>query len=56
MLSEGDKGFAVLFGSNSAKRTWDENRDYLFPIPTDERILTGGALTQNPGWEDGLTF
>ena len=31
-------------------------RDYLYPIPIDERILTGGVLTQNPGWDDGLEF
>ena len=35
---------------------WDETRDYFYPIPTDDRSLTGGALTQNPGWNDGLNF
>lgn len=35
---------------------WNEDRDYLYPIPTDERKLTNGALTQNPGWDDGLIF
>ena len=35
---------------------FDENKDYLDPIPTNERVLTNGALTQNPGWNDGLTF
>ena len=34
----------------------DETRDYFYPIPTDDRSLTGGALTQNPGWNDGLNF
>ncbi|MBD5234072.1 MAG: RagB/SusD family nutrient uptake outer membrane protein [Bacteroidales bacterium] len=37
-------------------RNWDENRDYLAPIPSKERRLTNGALTQNPGWDDGLEF
>ncbi len=37
-------------------RTWNENRDYFYPIPTKERILTQGAIEQNPGWDDGLTF
>ena len=37
-------------------RAWNEDRDYLYPIPLDERSLTQGALTQNPGWNDGLTF
>ena len=27
-----------------------ESRQYLFPIPTDEISLTGGAITQNPLW------
>ena len=38
------------------KCNWDEAKDYLYPIPVNERSLTGGALTQNPGWDDGLTF
>ena len=38
------------------KCRWDDGKDYLYPIPTDERNLTGGILTQNPGWNDGLTF
>ena len=35
---------------------WEEGRDYLWPIPTDQRVATGGALSQNPGYEDGLSF
>ena len=37
-------------------RHWNEDRDYLYPIPTKDRILTNGALSQNPGWDDGLSF
>jgi len=55
-LSEGDHGFAVRYGSDAFKRTWNEDRDYLYGIPTNERSLSGGALTQNPGWNDGLKF
>lgn len=36
--------------------TWDENRDYLWPIPAQQRILTNGALSQNPGWTDSTNF
>lgn len=36
------------------KVEFDESRDYLWPIPADERVLTGGILTQNPGWYDGV--
>lgn len=35
---------------------WHEDRDYLWPIPADQRSLTKGALSQNPGWDDGLSF
>ncbi len=53
-LSNGESGFVWLH--KNIERTWDEEKDYLYPIPTDERNLTHGALTQNPGWDDGLTF
>ena len=53
-LSNGTSGAIWLF--KSVLRGWDEERDYLYPIPKDERNLTHGALTQNPGWDDGLTF
>ena len=53
-LSDGESGLIWLH--KNIIRKWDENKDYLYPIPTDERNLTGGALTQNPGWNDGLTF
>ena len=56
ILSEGDHGFALRFGDDANKRTWREDRDYLYGIPVGERTLSGGALTQNPGWNDGLTF
>ena len=32
-----------------------EGRDYLYPIPLNERSLNHN-LTQNPGWDDGLSF
>ena len=34
---------------------WNEGRDYLWPIPADQRTLTHFALSQNPGWDDGLS-
>ena len=54
VLKDGASGMILLHGD--VARTWNEDRDYLYPIPTDDRNLTGGALTQNPGWNDGLTF
>lgn len=53
-LSQENAGFIWLH--KNITRSWDEGKDYLYPIPTDDRNLTGGALTQNPGWDDGLSF
>ena len=53
-LSEGDHGYISPHKKNPGE--WNEARDYYYPIPTDDRSLTGGALTQNPGWNDGLNF
>ena len=55
-LSEGDKGYMIVHGDEALQRVWNEGRDYLYAIPINERLLTGGALTQNPGWKDGLNF
>ena len=54
ILSNGTSGNVNPYKGLSCK--WNEDRDYLYPIPTNERNLTKGALTQNPGWDDGLTF
>jgi len=54
ILSEGESGYLVAWSSSTF--TFDEERDYLWPIPASQRVSTGGALTQNPGWNDGLNF
>ena len=46
----------IVHGDEALQRVWNEGRDYLYAIPINERLLTGGALTQNPGWKDGLNF
>ena len=51
-LSEGTKGNLTYYASENY--TWDEGKDYLWPIPEDQRQITNGALSQNPGWTDGL--
>ena len=51
-LENGNKGGNILINSNITK-TFDENKDYLYPIPISERLLNPN-LTQNPGWDDGL--
>jgi hypothetical protein len=35
--------------------SFNEKRDYYYPIPSDERSLNKN-LTQNDGWDDGLDF
>lgn len=35
--------------------SFDPERDYLYPIPTNERVLNH-RLLQNPNWNDGLNF
>ena len=48
------RGYVVAW--STLKYTWNEERDYLWPIPADQRVLTGGLLTQNPGWTDSTDF
>lgn len=54
ILSEGKAGY-VNFHGTQARYGFNEARDYLYPIPINERSLNPN-LTQNPGWEDGLDF
>ncbi len=60
ILSNGMNGGYILSngqpGNLNNGRKFDEEKDYLFPIPIRERVLSGGKLTQNPGWKDGLSF
>lgn len=53
-LSNGDSGYMLVHGDEALQRTWNEKRDYLYAIPINERLLSGMALKQNPGWNDGL--
>lgn len=54
VLSDGERGY--VSPHYNIPGVWNEERDYFYPIPTDDRSLTMGALTQNPGWDDGLDF
>lgn len=49
-LTRGMSGNIVRFGN--IPRNWREDRDYLYPIPTDDIVLTGGAIVQNPNWDE----
>ena len=54
LLSGGNYGY-VSYHKNIKRAAFNENRDYLYPIPINERSLNP-QLTQNPGWDDGLDF
>lgn len=54
LLSGGTRGY-VSYHKNIERTPYNEERDYLYPIPINERSLNPN-LTQNPGWNDGLSF
>lgn len=54
ILSNGNRGY-VYYHKNIERTKFSEQRDYLYPIPINERSLNNN-LTQNPGWNDGLNF
>lgn len=48
ILTEGDKGYIEVHGN--INRVFREDRDYLYPIPTEEINLSNNILKQNPNW------
>jgi hypothetical protein len=54
LLSNGNNGYVEPHKGEVA-RSFNENRDYYYPIPSDERSLNPN-LAQNEGWDDGLDF
>lgn len=54
LLTESDRGY-VYYHKNIVRTAFNEERDYLYPIPINERSLNK-SLSQNPGWEDGLDY
>ena len=53
-LSDGESGY-VNPHRDTQRSKFNEERDYLYPIPINERSLNNN-LAQNPGWDDGLDF
>ena len=44
-------GFIEPYQGNTRTRQFDENKNYLFPIPPSQiGLYPNGELTQNPGW------
>lgn len=53
VLSEGTYGYIVAYSATEYGNLWDDERDYLWPIPASQRELNPN-LTQNPGYVDGI--
>ena len=55
-LDLSNEGYIELHAD--VERKFDESKDYLYPIPTEDIVLTQGVVKQNPGWDDmdGLDF
>lgn len=49
-LVNGEQGGNIIV-NRTVPKAFDENKDYLYPIPIQELNLNTD-LTQNPGWED----
>lgn len=49
-----DRSSGNIVRHTTYERVWREDRDYLYPIPTDDIELTNGAIKQNPNWNDGM--
>lgn len=48
-LTEGAKGNIIVH--RNINRVFDENKDYLYPIPSEEINLSNDILVQNPNWK-----
>lgn len=48
-LTDGNNGFVVVI-PDEERAGFNEDRDYLYPIPSNEITLSNGSLKQNPGW------
>lgn len=48
MLSNGSSGYIIA--QPTTLKSFDEERDYLYPIPTNE-LVNNKQLEQNPNWE-----
>ena len=51
-LTEGNRGYYDYHkGVKSERNGFNENRDYLYPIPSDEIALNPNLAPNNPGWQ-----
>ena len=45
------KGYITGYADRGYHTKWQEDRDYLWPVPQPQINLTMGALSQNPNWK-----
>lgn len=50
-LNNGMEGNIIVHDILEEPRKWRDERDYFYPIPTQEISLSNGNLVQNPNWE-----
>lgn len=50
VLTNGTSGNILAHDIKVVPRTWNESRDYLYPIPLSQIQLSSGTITQNPNW------
>ena len=43
-------GHIIVHDIKTKPRSWNESRDYLYPVPQDQITLYSGKITQNPNW------
>lgn len=48
-LTDGNSGYIDYFARVGQTHVFDQNRDYLYPLPLDDLTLNT-SLTQNPNW------
>lgn len=52
LVLENDRNGGRIINLPDITKRWNEGKDYLYPIPLDEILLSEKNLTQNPGWAE----
>lgn len=48
--ADAECGYVTYYHNRKLYNNWQENRDYLYPVPKPQIDLTRGKLSQNPNW------
>lgn len=52
MLTGSTGGNIIVHPTADEPREWREDRDYLYPIPLSQILLSNGNIVQNHGWDE----